>query len=297
MGRVIYGDALSVIETLDDGSVDTLISDIPYGVNINKSWDKHLPAEDLWNKCYEKLKPGSHCVIFGQPSMNQALMSVMSNTKFEFRDMWIWQYQGTHTKGIKLEEGGTTYRSMIRNVYNPIYVFRKKIEGSELENWKKYRTNLIDIDSVREPYQGDHSSITKAYEKTGKKHTQSDTPSNTFASLRQKGWLPDPRGREPVNVKYVPRVDRIERTINGKVNNKHETVKPIRLMLWLIKMLSREKQLVLDPFCGSGTTGCACKLLNRDFICIDNDEVSIEVAINRIDNILDISDKYKEDIR
>lgn len=292
MGKVILGDAIEVMRTFEDNSIDALISDIPYGVKINPVWDKGLPSEEVWEECYRILKPGSHCVIFGQPSMNQKLMSVMSNTEFDFRDTWIWHYQGTHTKGAKIEEEGSTFRSMIRNVFNPIYVFRKKLEGSEVENWEKYRTNLFNIDSVREPYEGDHSRLLERYKETGVKHKQSEKPSNTFGSMKRKGWVPDERGREPVNIRYVPRATRFERTINGKVDNNHETVKPLKLMLWLVNIITTKGQIVIDPFCGSGTTGCACKLLERDFVCIDNDENSVVISEKRIESIDDIMDKY-----
>jgi len=296
VGKVILGDAIEVMRTLEDNSIDALISDIPYGVKINPVWDKGLPSEEVWKECYRILKPGSHCVIFGQPSMNQKLMSVMLNTEFDFRDTWIWQYQGTHTKGFKIEENGSVFRSRIRNIFNPIYVFRKELEGSEAENWAKYRTNLFNIDTVREPYEGDHSSITKRYKETGEKHEQSEKPSNTFGSMKRKGWVPDERGREPVNIKNVPRATKFERTINGVVDNDHETVKPLRLMLWLVNIITTKGQTIIDPFCGSGTTGCACKLLERDYICIDNDIKSIETSTNRIENIETISDKYKADL-
>jgi len=47
--------------------------------------------------------------------------------------------------------------------------------------------------------------------------------------------------------------------------NNHPTVKPIALMEYLINMISRDKQVVLDPFMGSGTTGIACKRLKQKF--------------------------------
>ena len=292
--KIILGDAYDTLATLESSSIDTLISDIPYGVSINPTWDKHLPSEEVWYECYRVLKPGSYCLLFGQPSMAANLMTVMNNTDFEYKDMWIWKYQGTHTKGIKVKEVDLMYRSRIRNVFNPIYVFRKELEGNERGNWASYRTNLLNIDSVREPYEGNHSGLIKKFKETGKKHVQSSTPSNTFKNLKQKGWVADPRGREPVNIQYFARATKKERTINGLVENVHETVKPISLMLWLIKLTTNNvNQVVLDPFCGSGSTGCACKLLDRNFIGIDNDLNSVYVALERIDNIQTIAGMFK----
>jgi len=62
------------------------------------------------------------------------------------------------------------------------------------------------------------------------------------------------------------------------VGNIHNTVKPIALMEYLINMISRDNQVVLDPFMGSGTTGIACKRLNRNFIGIELDPEYFEIA-------------------
>jgi site-specific DNA-methyltransferase (adenine-specific) len=58
---------------------------------------------------------------------------------------------------------------------------------------------------------------------------------------------------------------------NKYIENKHPTVKPLKLMSYLITMGSREGDTILDPFAGSGTTLEACRLLNRVFIGIDKD--------------------------
>ena len=55
-----------------------------------------------------------------------------------------------------------------------------------------------------------------------------------------------------------------------KTYNTHITVKPINLIEQLIKIFSKEKSLVVDPFMGSGTTGVCCKNLNRNFSTIKN---------------------------
>lgn len=69
---------------------------------------------------------------------------------------------------------------------------------------------------------------------------------------------------------------------NEKKYGKHPTQKPINLMLNLILMSTKENDLVLDPFCGSGTTGVASVRLNRRFIGIDNFEEYIELSKKRI---------------
>jgi hypothetical protein len=65
---------------------------------------------------------------------------------------------------------------------------------------------------------------------------------------------------------------------------KHSTEKPVALMEWLLKYYSKEGDVVLDPTMGSGSTGVACKNMNRNFIGIEKDPEIYEVAVNRIEN-------------
>ena len=67
-----------------------------------------------------------------------------------------------------------------------------------------------------------------------------------------------------------------------KIFGKHPTQKPLYLLEKILLASTREGDLVLDPFCGSGTTGVACKLLGRNFIGIDNDRDFIALAKERI---------------
>lgn len=63
---------------------------------------------------------------------------------------------------------------------------------------------------------------------------------------------------------------------------KHSTEKPVALMEWLLKYYSKEGDVVLDPTMGSGSTGVACKNMNRNFIGIEMDEEIYEVACERV---------------
>lgn len=77
------------------------------------------------------------------------------------------------------------------------------------------------------------------------------------------------------------------RTGNENKNN-HPTVKPIKLMQYLIKMITPPNGIVLDPFCGSGTTGVACKIDGFQFVGLEQDPEYAKIAQARID-------KYKSD--
>lgn len=69
-----------------------------------------------------------------------------------------------------------------------------------------------------------------------------------------------------------------------KIHGKHPTQKPLYLLKKIILASTNENDIVLDPFCGSSTTGVACKLLNRKFIGIDNNEEFLKLSIERLIN-------------
>jgi site-specific DNA-methyltransferase (adenine-specific) len=65
-------------------------------------------------------------------------------------------------------------------------------------------------------------------------------------------------------------------------DREHQTQKPVALLEDLIRVVSPERGTVLDPFMGSGTTGVACKSLNRNFIGIERDVANFDIAKRRI---------------
>jgi site-specific DNA-methyltransferase (adenine-specific) len=68
---------------------------------------------------------------------------------------------------------------------------------------------------------------------------------------------------------YTSKATRAERTLDGRIDNAHPTVKPTDLMEWLVRLVTAKGQLVVDPFAGSGTTCRAAKNLGREFIGIE----------------------------
>ena len=64
--------------------------------------------------------------------------------------------------------------------------------------------------------------------------------------------------------------------------NRHPTVKPQTLIQYLIKLVSKENAVILDPFLGSGSTGIACIKTNRNFIGIEKESDYIKIAESRI---------------
>lgn len=90
--------------------------------------------------------------------------------------------------------------------------------------------------------------------------------------------LHDARGGSAARFFYCAKAARSER---GEGND-HPTVKPVALMRWLVRLVCRPGGLVLDPFCGSGTTGVACREEGMDFIGIEKNEGYFKIARNRV---------------
>jgi hypothetical protein len=81
---------------------------------------------------------------------------------------------------------------------------------------------------------------------------------------------------------YCAKASTSERNAGLQSRNKHPTVKPIELMKWLITLVTPPNGVILDPFCGSGSTGIAALQLKCSFVGIDNDPESVEIAKQRL---------------
>ena len=71
---------------------------------------------------------------------------------------------------------------------------------------------------------------------------------------------------------------------NNKMKNNHPTVKPIKLFEYLIKLVTREGQIILDPFIGSGTTAIAAHNVGRKCVGIEKEDEYLTIAKRRIDH-------------
>lgn len=244
------------------------------------------------------------------------------NSPFNVRDGWnsnnlIPPGKLPQTKGTSEWEGWGT---ALKPALEPITVARKPIEGTVAENCLKWGVGGIDIDGSRvgtEEHLGRpqaKNSETNPFSKGLKSNGYNDNsilgrfPANLIhdGSEEVVGLFPNNSAR----FFYSPKASKSERNMGcegmeekesvGKSSyglpdlrmdheqnrtpnqNHHPTVKPIALMEYLVNMVSREGQTVLDPFLGSGSTGIACTKLGRDFIGIEREAEYLEIAKARI---------------
>ena len=63
-GTIYHGDSLEVLKTFPDNSIDSVVTDPPYGLSfMGKKWDYDVPAVELWKEVLRVLKPGGHALI------------------------------------------------------------------------------------------------------------------------------------------------------------------------------------------------------------------------------------------
>ena len=81
----------------------------------------------------------------------------------------------------------------------------------------------------------------------------------------------------------------------NKPANLHPTQKPVPVFEWCLYHYSKPGDLVIDPFCGSGTTALACHKTGRKFLCIDKDEEYIKIAQQRYADLIAQQDLFGQD--
>jgi len=77
----------------------------------------------------------------------------------------------------------------------------------------------------------------------------------------------------------------IQENMKNKDTRYHPTQKPLGVMRWILEKYSKQTDLILDPFAGSGTTGVACKELGRNFILMEKEAEYCKIAMKRIESI------------
>ena len=61
MNKIIHGDCLEVMKTMEDNCVDSVVTDPPYGISfMGKKWDYDVPSVEVWKEVLRVLKPGGH---------------------------------------------------------------------------------------------------------------------------------------------------------------------------------------------------------------------------------------------
>ena len=208
------------------------------------TWDKIISFDALWKEYSRIVKPNGAIVIFSQEPFATYLR--MSNIK-DYKYDWYWE------------------KERLTNVFQI-----KKRCGKTVENIVVFYKQQCTYNPQKTEHIG-----RKVTNKIGE---------NARWSVTQAGYEPTtkPFEYEDDGTRYPTQVLRINRDNPRK--RVHPTQKPVELLEYLVKTYTNENDLVLDNCMGSGSTGVACKRLNRDFIGIEKEEKYFELAKERIEN-------------
>jgi len=90
---ILEGDCLDVLKTLDDESIDSIVTDPPYGLAfMGKRWDYDVPSVEVWQECLRVLKPGGYLLAFAGTRTQHRMCVRIEDAGFEIRDMIAWVY-------------------------------------------------------------------------------------------------------------------------------------------------------------------------------------------------------------
>ena len=178
---LIHADCLEALRNLPDNSVDSVVTDPPYGLSfMGKKWDYDVPSVDIWQECLRVLKPGGYLLSFAGTRTQHRIACGIEDAGFEIRDMIAWVYGSGFPKSLNVandiarregarREGNTFpltrnyqeynltdrakewdgYGTALKPALEPITVARKPIEGTVAENVLKWGAGAINIDGCR----------------------------------------------------------------------------------------------------------------------------------------------------
>lgn len=317
------GDCLDVLATLPDNSVDSVVTDPPYGLSfMGKKWDYDVPSVAIWEQCLRVLKPGGHLLAFAGTRTQHRMACRIEDAGFEIRDMIAWVYGSGFPKSHNLEGDHKGWGTALKPAMEPITMARKPISNTVAANVIQYGTGAINVDGCRV------GTETRLNQSAGNKNLENRTTVTPISSHKEtKGR--ECTGRWPANIIhdgsneatlslksgarffYTAKAGKDDRNdgcyhlevkqttgggglgnpVSGAYgsekapgNNHHPTVKPTMLMAYLCRLITQPGGVVLDPFMGSGSTGKAATINGFRFIGIERDPEYHKIAHARISN-------------
>jgi DNA modification methylase len=100
---ILCGDSLEVLKTLEANSIDSVVTDPPYGLSfMGKHWDYDVPQVELWREVYRVLKPGGHLLSFAGTRTQHRMAVNIEDAGFEIRDMIAWVYGSGFPKSLNI---------------------------------------------------------------------------------------------------------------------------------------------------------------------------------------------------
>jgi site-specific DNA-methyltransferase (adenine-specific) len=239
---LFQGDCLDIMPLIPDNSIDKIFTDLPYGVT-NCKWDIVIPFNILWEQYKRIIKPNGVICLFGtEPFSSKMRLSNFDMFKYD----WIW-YKNQPSNFANAKR-------MPMSIYEILSVFYEK--QPTYNNIKEPRDTT---DESRNRYKYKMSLGTGTA-----KHTK-------IKNVRP--IVNDINNRNATNLKYFKTVPNAKKL--------HTSEKPLEMLEYFIQTYTNENDIVLDSCMGVGSTGVACKNLNRKFIGIEKEAKYYDIACRR----------------
>lgn len=299
--KLYKGDCLIESDKIESGSVDLILTDLPYGtmtkLNYKEQiqcrgensfkWDEVIDTKKVYEIANRILRKNGKMVLFcQQPFTNELISKAIPNIPFIYSMIWEKDNYGHALLAKKAP----------LNYYEDVLVFSKNYDFEGLHPLRLYFKNLLDFIGLKKKYiiekiggRADHCfRINSSQFELCKEHTYLDLIKE-FRINNMDGFL-NYAELERLNNKYTSTFNLWEgKKYKSNIlkykkdyDGHHPTQKPVLLLEDLIKTFSNENDLVVDFTMGSGTTGVACKNTNRNFIGIEQDENYFNIAEQRI---------------
>ena len=280
MPLLFHGDCLEEMKQLEDDSVDLVFCDLPYGQTSCK-WDCKIDLEKFWIEIM-RIKKTNTPIFFTTTTKFgvDLIQSAPKNCFFRYDLVWV----------KSAPAGFLSAKKMPMRKHEMVYVFYEKLplydlsshthkfikDGTKTKDDSCYGVQKLDVKKQYKPPLP--TSVVK--------EPEPEPESDLYGQGKQyKEQIYDKKnyGKKGKNqVLYNPPLPNSMLEIKS-TRGKHSTEKPVALMEWILKYYSKEGDVVLDPTMGSGSTGVACKNMNREFIGIEMDGEIFEGACNRLD--------------
>lgn len=251
MNTLLQGNCFDLMKSIPDGSVDLVLTDPPYN-NTDCEWDAvKCDFPRLFNELLRVLKPNGALLMFCQ--MPLAAELVMMQRKI-FRYQWVWEKSRAC--------GFANANKMPMRAHEIILTFYRKLPTYNRVPLENQAGKAYSITRTKH-YE---SEVYRCY-KNGKTKTE-HTPYHTE----------NDGNRAPRDVIYFDS----EFYTKSRDEVTHPTRKPQALCEYLIKQYSQPGELVLDPFCGSGTTAAAALATGRRYWTCELEDKYFDLASKRL---------------
>lgn len=165
--KLFNEDNIEALKSLPDNSVDSVVTDPPYGLSfMNKKWDYDVPSVDFWKEVLRVLKPGGHVLSFGGTRTYHRMVVNMEDAGFEIRDQIMWVYGSGFPKSLNIGKAVDKLEGREREVVGKLENYQDKRGLNGQVNVGDLAKERIDIPLTKgtSPWEGFGTALKPANE-------------------------------------------------------------------------------------------------------------------------------------